>query len=84
LSFAGEQRGYVELVPQGLKQAELDVFYDQDEEIAARLWGRDLTEYLDYVYRKGSRVCVMFHLQGVRREGVDAARATQRARPGGA
>jgi len=60
LSFAGEQRGYVELVAQGLKDAELRVFYDQDEDVAARLWGRDLTEYLDYVYRQGSRVCVMF------------------------
>lgn len=31
LSFAGEQRGYVELVARGLKDAGLDVFYDQDE-----------------------------------------------------
>lgn len=60
LSFAGEQRGYVELVAEGLKQAHLNVFYDQDDEIAPRLWGRDLTEYLDYVYRVGSRFCVMF------------------------
>jgi len=28
-------------------------------EVATRLWGRDLTEYLDYIYRQGSRVCVM-------------------------
>jgi hypothetical protein len=60
LSFAGEQRGYVELVAQGLKAEGFAVFYDEDDEIKARLWGRDLTEYLDYVYRRGSRVCVMF------------------------
>jgi hypothetical protein len=60
LSFAGEQRSYVELVAQGLKAEGFAVFYDEDDEIKARLWGRDLTEYLDYVYRKGSRVCLMF------------------------
>lgn len=60
LSFAGEQRDYVELIATELKRAGLDVFYDEDEEIAPKLWGRDLGEYLDYVYRKGSRFCLMF------------------------
>jgi hypothetical protein len=60
LSFAGEQRDYVERIAVALKNAGLKVFYDQDEEIAASLWGRDLEETLDYVYRQGSRFCVMF------------------------
>lgn len=60
LSFAGEQRDYVERIATALKEAGLKVFYDQDKDIAARLWGTDLGEYLDYVYREGSRFCLMF------------------------
>jgi len=60
LSFAGEQRDYVELIARDLKAAGLDVFYDQDEDIAPMLWGRDLGEYLDYIYREASRFCLMF------------------------
>jgi hypothetical protein len=60
LSFAGEQRDYVERIAVALKNAGLKVFYDQDGDIAASLWGRDLGEVLDYVYRQGSRFCVMF------------------------
>lgn len=60
LSFAGEQRDYVERIAVALKEAGLKVFYDQDEDIAAMLWGRDLGEVLDYAYREGSRLCVMF------------------------
>lgn len=60
LSFAGEQRDYVELIAVELKKAGLKVFYDQDEDIAPKLWGHDLGEYLDYIYRRGSRFCLMF------------------------
>jgi len=60
LSFAGEQRDYVELIAKDLKAAGLEVFYDQDEDIAPKLWGRDLGEYLDYIYRQASRFCLMF------------------------
>jgi DNA repair exonuclease SbcCD ATPase subunit len=60
LSFAGEQRDYVERIAAALKEARLKVFYDQDEDIAPKLWGRDLAEYLDYIYREGSRFCLMF------------------------
>jgi len=57
LSFAGEQRGYVELVATGLKARGMRVFYDQDEQID--LWGKDLAEHFDRVYRIESRYCVM-------------------------
>lgn len=61
LSFAGEQRSYVEMVATALKNAGYRVFYDQDDDIAAQqMWGRDLGDYLDYIYRLGSRYCVMF------------------------
>ncbi|MBO9533768.1 MAG: TIR domain-containing protein [Solirubrobacteraceae bacterium] len=60
LSFAGEQRDYVEMVAGQLKAAGLTVFYDQDEEIAATMWGKDLGEFLDQIYREASRFCLMF------------------------
>lgn len=58
LSYAGEDRAYVEMVAGGLKEKHLRVFYDQDEQ--GKLWGKDLAEHFDYVYRLGSRYCVMF------------------------
>lgn len=60
LSFAGEQREYVDQIASALKDHRLRVFYDQDQDIAMALWGRDLGEVLDYVYREGSRFCLMF------------------------
>jgi hypothetical protein len=58
LSFAGEQRDYVEMIASGLKGRGLRVFYDADETV--NLWGKDLAEHLDHVYRKASRYCVVF------------------------
>jgi hypothetical protein len=60
LSFAGEQRDYVKRIAADLTNAGLRVFYDQDAEIAPALWGRELSEVLDWVYREGSRFCLMF------------------------
>jgi len=42
------------------QDAGLEVFHDHDNDIAAMLRGRDLGEILDYVYREGSRFCLMF------------------------
>lgn len=58
LSFAGEDRDYVELVAEFLELHSVVVFYDKYEE--ATLWGKDLAEHLDGVYRKQGRFCVMF------------------------
>lgn len=58
LSFADEQRSYVEEVAGLLKNAGLRVFYDGFE--TANLWGRDLYEYLDEIYSRRSRFCVLF------------------------
>jgi hypothetical protein len=58
LSFAGEDRKYVEIVADILHQLGVKVFYDKYEE--ADLWGKDLYTHLDSVYQKKSRYCVIF------------------------
>lgn len=57
-SFAGEQRDYVRNVANHLKTLGIRVFYDEFEE--EKLWGKDLYEYLDSIYRKKAKYCVMF------------------------
>ena len=58
LSFAGEDRAYVEQVAVALRQLGVSVFYDMFEE--ARLWGEDLYVHLSDVYGKHARFTVMF------------------------
>ena len=58
LSFAGEDRVYVEKVADYLKEKGVKEFYDDFEKID--LWGKNLYEYLDSVYRKKARYCIMF------------------------
>lgn len=57
LSYAGEDRQYVEQVAKCLKRAKVRLFYDQFEQ--TDLWGKNLYTHLDEVYRK-ARFCVMF------------------------
>jgi len=58
LSFAGEDRQYVEGLAEYLRNNNVKVFYDKYEEVT--LWGKDLAEHLDKVYRGSARYCVMF------------------------
>lgn len=58
LSFAGEQRGYVEEVARALHARDVAVFYDQFETV--RLWGMDLAEEFQRIYEHGSGKVVMF------------------------
>src|SRR5256885_1041993 len=58
LSFAGEQRSYVSRVADFLRAEKISLFFDEFEQV--RLWGKDLVEELDLVYRKDSRFVVMF------------------------
>ena len=58
LSFAGEDRAYVQQIANFLKKKDIQVFYDQFEE--DDLWGKELYVHLDNIYRKESRFCVMF------------------------
>jgi hypothetical protein len=58
LSFAGEDREYVEKVADLLRANDVSLFYDNFEE--ATLWGKNLTEHLHKVYSSSARYCVMF------------------------
>jgi hypothetical protein len=58
LSFAGEDREYVSQVADALRVRGVRVFYDGYNK--ASLWGKDLYEHLDYVYRLSARFCVIF------------------------
>lgn len=58
LSCAGEDRAYVRAVAEFLERNHISFFYDEFEE--ARLWGKDLYEYFDAIFRQASRYCVMF------------------------
>jgi hypothetical protein len=58
LSFAGEDRTYVDEVARVLSAAGVKVFYDKLEE--ADLWGKNLYTHLSDIYRKRARFTVMF------------------------
>lgn len=58
LSFAGEQRQYVEAFATILRGAGTRIFYDRFEQ--ERLWGRDLVAELDRVYRREARFVIIF------------------------
>jgi hypothetical protein len=58
LSFAGEDRGYVEQVARLLPRRGVSAFYDEAERV--ELWGEDLYDALDQVYRLEARYVVMF------------------------
>lgn len=58
LSFAGEQRDYVESVATILRDSGVRVFFDDFEKV--HLWGRDLAVHFDEVYRRGATYVVPF------------------------
>jgi hypothetical protein len=58
LSFAGEDREYVDQVAAILRSNDVSLFYDNYEEVT--LWGKNLTEHLHKVYSSSARFCVMF------------------------
>ena len=65
LSFAGEQREYVEEVARALHSKGIAVFYDGFED----LWGANLPEVLHAVYEERASIAVMF----ISKEYVDKA-----------
>ena len=69
LSFAGENRAYVEEVATGLRAAGVKVFYDAFE--SAELWGKNLIDHLADIYAN-ARYVVMF----ISREYVEKAWTT--------
>jgi len=58
LSFAGENREYVDEVANILKVYGVKVFYDKFEEHI--IWGRNLIDYLQDVYKNKAKYTVMF------------------------
>ena len=58
LSFAGEDRLYVDQVANLLRDSGVKVFYDLFEE--ANLWGKNLYEYLMDVYMNKAEYTIMF------------------------
>lgn len=58
LSFAGEDREYVDKVASSLKEGGIKVFYDKFEEVD--LWGKDLGIHFDYIYRRQSKYFIPF------------------------
>lgn len=58
LSFAGEERTYVETIAKSLKKQNIKVFYDNFE--TNNLWGKDLYQYLQTIYRDQAQYCVIF------------------------
>lgn len=58
LSFAGEERVYVDRVANILRERGVSVFYDLFEE--ADLWGKDLYAHLVDVYQNRAKFTVMF------------------------
>lgn len=58
LSFAGEDREYVEKIAVNLINRGIKVFYDKFE--VANLWGKDLYQYLSHIYKDNARFCVIF------------------------
>ena len=58
LSFAGEQRGYVEEVARFLQSRGVGVFYDEFESV--RLWGNNIAEELQDIYENRAKLSIMF------------------------
>lgn len=58
LSFAGEDRQYVEKIAYGLKENGVKVFYDKFK--TAELLGKDLYQYLNDIYKNKANYCIVF------------------------
>lgn len=58
LSFADEDRSYVEKVARTLRRMGIKVFYDKYSEVT--FWGKDLYSYLDDVYRNKAEYTIIF------------------------
>lgn len=58
LSFAGEDRDYVDKLAKILADNKVKVFYDKFEE--AELWGKDLGIHFEFVYRRSAKYCIPF------------------------
>src|SRR5438552_1112929 len=60
VSYAGEDRQNVEAVVESLRNAGIKIFYDHLEDEKAKLWGKNLYDYLQDVYQNKAEYCLMF------------------------
>jgi hypothetical protein len=58
VSFAGEDRTYVHQFVGRLKANGLEVFYDEDK--LAEMWGENLLDFLQAVYKRRARYAILF------------------------
>lgn len=58
LSFAGEDRNFVEKIAEGHKSRGIKIFYDKYNEV--NLWGKDLYTHLDDIYQNKAEYCIIF------------------------
>jgi TIR domain len=58
ISFAGTERAMAEQLAEKLRAAGIAVFYDYF--YAEHLWGKNLTAFLDEIYGKKAKFCVVF------------------------
>ncbi len=58
ISFAGTERELAEKLAEILRAAGITVFYDNF--YPEQLWGKNLTAFLDEIYRKRAKFCVVF------------------------
>ncbi len=58
ISFAGTERERAEELALCLRDRGVNVFYDAF--FGAQLWGKNLAEFFDDIYRRRARYCVMF------------------------
>jgi hypothetical protein len=58
VSFAGEDRKYVEDFVRRLQSLSVAVFYDEDE--LAAIWGENLVDFLEAVYTRRARYAILF------------------------
>jgi hypothetical protein len=81
LSYASEDKEYVDELATALKQMGVTYFYDRDEDQAVNLWGRNLYQYLAEVYSKARPIYRHIHFGVLRKEAMDKPRATKRSGP---
>ncbi len=58
LSFADENRPYVEKIAACLKSNGVEYFYDDDKK--SEMWGKDLVEFFEDIYKNKAKFCVIF------------------------
>lgn len=58
ISFAGEDREYVDRFARALKNLGVLTFYDKDKEV--ELWGKELIEHLTNLYEHQAQYCIIF------------------------